>query len=180
MERLYDRQILSRIVVDHAAEMAQAFSLCLGLPREQAREVGLAARFQDIGMAKLPESFYIRGQSRTEEETLRIRTHVTQGYTMARQFEELYKVADVILHSHENWDGTGYPNQLVAEQIPLEARIIHIVGDYTYWTMPTISGGNYPRELAGSIYDPELTEDFFRCLDSYRPSEPEPDAGAQD
>ncbi len=188
MERLYDRQILSRIVVDHAAEMAQAFSLCLGLPREQAREVGLAARFQDIGMAKLPESFYIRGQSRTEEETLRIRTHVTQGYTMARQFEELYKVADVILHSHENWDGTGYPNQLAAEQIPLEARIIHIVGDYTYWTMPTISGGNYPRdavrrkmaELAGSIYDPELTEDFFRFLEGYRPSEPEPDAGEQD
>lgn len=188
MERLYDRQILSRIVVDHAAEMAQAFSLCLGLSREQAREAGLAARFQDIGMAKLPESFYIRGQSRTEEETLRIRTHVTQGYTMARQFEELYKVADVILHSHENWDGTGYPNQLAAEQIPLEARIIHIVGDYTYWTMPTISGGNYPRdavrrkmaELAGSIYDPGLTEDFFRFLEGYRPSEPEPDAGEQD
>ena len=106
---------------------------------------------------------------------------------MARQFEELYRVADVILHSHENWDGSGYPNQLAAEQIPLEARIIHIVGDYTYWTMPTISGGNYPREavlqkmaeLAGRIYDPGLTEDFFRFLESYRPPEPEPDAGEQ-
>ena len=170
MERLYDRQILCRAVVARAAEMALAFSLYLGLRREQAGE-----------------SFYIRGQSRTEEETLRIRTHVTLGYTMARQFEELYRVADVILHSHENWDGSGYPNQLAAEQIPLEARIIHIVGDYTYWTMPTISGGNYPREavlqkmaeLAGRIYDPGLTEDFFRFLESYRPPEPEPDAGEQ-
>ncbi len=172
MERLYDKQILSRKVVDYAADMSLRFSLHLGLTRERASEVSLAARYQDIGMAKLPESFYIRGQSRTEEETLRFKTHVTHGYTMARQFEELYKVADIILHSHESWDGNGYPNQLTGETIPLESRIIHIIGDYTYWTMPTISGGNYSREavtqkmkeFAGRIYDPELTEAFFDFL----------------
>lgn len=188
MERLYDKQILSKKVVEHTAELARTFSLSLGLPGEQADSVRLAARFQDIGMAKLPESFYIRGQSRTEEETLRIRTHVTHGYTMARQFEELYKVADIILHSHENWDGTGYPNQLSGEHIPLESRIVHIVGDYVYWTMPTISGGNYPKdtviqrmtEQAGRIYDPGLAEDFFRFLDSFSPSDADSDAAGQD
>lgn len=178
MDRLYDKQILSKKVVDYASEMALAFSLHLGLPEEQAQKISLAARYQDIGMAKLPESFYIRGQSRTEEEALRIKTHVTHGYTMARQFEELYKVADIILHSHECWDGKGYPNQLDGEHIPLESRIIHIIGDYTYWTVPTISGGNYSRETvtqkirehAGSIYDPKLTEQFFDFLAVYEKS----------
>ncbi len=183
MDRLYDKQILSKKVVEYAAEMAFAFSRRLGLPQEHALEVSMAARYQDIGMAKLPESFYIRGQSRTEEESLRFKTHVTHGYTMARQFEELYKVADIILHSHESWDGKGYPNQLAGEQIPTESRIIHIVGDYTYWTVPTISGGNYSREivihkmreLAGSIYDPELTEQFFGFLEDYEHKTPCPD-----
>lgn len=183
MDRLFDKQILSKKVVEYAAEMAFAFSRRLGLPQEHALEVSMAARYQDIGMAKLPESFYIRGQSRTEEESLRFKTHVTHGYTMARQFEELYKVADIILHSHESWDGKGYPNQLAGEQIPTESRIIHIVGDYTYWTVPTISGGNYSREivihkmreLAGSIYDPELTEQFFGFLEDYEHKTPCPD-----
>lgn len=175
MDRLYDKQILSRKVVVCAAEMAFAFSLHLGLSKDHAEEVSLAARFQDIGMAKLPESFYIRGQSRTEEESLRIKTHVTHGYTMARQFEELYKVADIILHSHESWDGTGYPNQLGGEHIPLESRIIHIIGDYTYWTVPTISGGNYSvdtvmrrmKEQAGTVYDPNLIAKFLDFRSSY-------------
>ncbi len=119
MDRLYDKQILSKKVVEYAAEMAFAFSRRLGLPQEHALEVSMAARYQDIGMAKLPESFYIRGQSRTEEESLRFKTHVTHGYTMARQFEELYKVADIILHSHESWDGKGYPEGLQGENIPI-------------------------------------------------------------
>ena len=178
MDRLYDKQILSRKVVDYTGEMARAFSLHLGLSGEMADKISLAARFQDIGMAMLPESFYIRGQYRTEEETLLFNTHATHGYAMARQFEQLYKVADIILHSHENWDGTGYPTQLQEEHIPLESRIIHIVGDYTYWTVPTISGGNYPRdtvlrkmkEQSGSVYDPELTAKFFDFLDAYEQS----------
>lgn len=172
MERLYDRQILNRKVVEYASRMALEFSLYLGIPEEQAREIALATHFQDIGMAKLPESFSIRGQSRTQEEMLQVRAHVTHGYTMARQFEELYKVADIILHSHENWDGTGYPNNIAGEHIPLASRVVHIIGNYTYWTLPTITGGNYSRDMAinkigtlsGSVYDPELTAKFLEFL----------------
>lgn len=175
MERLYDRQILSRTVVEHAARMTLEFALYLGFTEENAAAASLASHFQDMGMAKLPESFSIRGQSRTPEETLQMRAHVTHGYTMARQFEELYKVADIILHSHENWDGSGYPNNLAGAQIPIESRILHITGDYTYWTFPTITGGNYSRdsvirnmnERSGSIYDPELIGKFFEFLPDF-------------
>nr|WP_300658029.1 PocR ligand-binding domain-containing protein [uncultured Acetatifactor sp.] len=175
LERLYDRQVLNRKVVEHTARMTLEFALFLGFAQENAIETSLASHFQDIGMAKLPESFSIRGQSRTQEETLQMKAHVLHGYTMARQFEELYKVADIILHSHENWDGSGYPNNIAGTHIPIESRIIHITGDYAYWTLPTITGGNYSREAvvqnmkerSGSYYDPELIEKFLEFLPGF-------------
>lgn len=173
MERLYDRQILDKTAVESTAELTQSFALYLGLSKEQAKTTSVAAQFQDIGMAKLPESFVIRGQSRTEEETAQFHMHVAHSYTMARQFDELYKIADIIHCTHENWDGSGYPNSLKEEDIPVEARIIRLATDYVLHTHPTVSGGfcsieETRRKLAadrGRIYDPELTLRFLQFLD---------------
>ena len=57
----------------------------------------------------------------------------------------------------------------------IESRIIHITGDYAYWTLPTITGGNYSREAvvqnmkerSGSYYDPELIEKFLEFLPGF-------------
>lgn len=173
MERLYDKQILDRRAVDAITDMAREFSLYLGFPKERAEKTSMAAHYQDIGMAKLPESFVIRGQSRTEEETSQIHMHVTHGYTMARLFDELYKIADIIHCSHENWNGASYPNGLKGEQIPIEARIIHLVSDYVSLTLPTVTGGYLSRnaardrlaENAGIVYDPKLMTRFLEFLE---------------
>lgn len=173
MERLYDRQILDKAVVAFTEQLTYDFALYLGFPQEQAGRIGVAAHYQDIGMAKLPESLVIRGQSRTEVEVSQIHMHATHGYTMARQFDELYKIADIIHCSHENWDGTGYPSGLQGEAIPLDARIIHIIYDYTRRTHPTVTGGYYTetdsrQKLAdgsGSIYDAGLVTKFLAFLD---------------
>lgn len=173
MERLYDKQILDRRAVNAITEMTQEFSLYLGFPKERAEETSMAAHYQDIGMAKLPESFVIRGQSRTEEETSQIHMHVTHSYTMARLFDELYKIADIIHCSHENWNGASYPNGLRGEQIPIEARIIHLVSDYVSLTLPTVTGGFLPKdtarqrlsENAGIVYDPKLVTRFLEFLE---------------
>lgn len=173
MERLYDRQILDKKAVESTTRMTLEFAAYLGFSREQAEEMAMAAHYQDIGMAKLPESFVIRGQSRTEEETTQIRMHVTHSYTMARQFDELYKIADIIHCSHENWNGESYPNGLKGEQIPIEARIIHIVSDYISLTYPTVTGGYSTKEAAkkriskcgGTVYDPKLAVRFLEFLE---------------
>lgn len=175
MERLYDRQVLNKEVVESTAELTRAFALYLKFSEEQAREISLAAQYQDIGMAKLPESFVIRGQSRTEEETSQVHMHVAHGYTMARQFDELYKIADIIHCSHENWDGSGYPNSLNGRNIPIEARIIRLTSDYVRRTHPTVRGGYHTaeetmqklREDSGRIYDPELTSRFLQFLQEH-------------
>lgn len=174
MERLYDRQILNKAVAESISAMTYEFSLYLGFSAEQAKEISLAAHYQDIGMAKLPESFVIRGQSRTEEETSQIRMHVTHSYTMARQFDELYRIADTIHCTHENWNGKGYPSGLREEQIPIDARIIHLVSDYISLTLPTATGGFLTKEEAklkltgksGIVYDPSLVERFLAFLEN--------------
>ncbi len=172
MERLYDRQVLNKEVAEDIAELTCRFAVYLQFSKEQAREISLAAHYQDIGMAKLPESFVIRGQFRTEEETSQVHMHVAHGYTMARQFDELYRIADIIHCSHENWDGSGYPNNLKGEDIPVEARIIRLATDYVGRTHPTVRGGFYTVEEAiqklqqesGRIYDPDLTSRFLQFL----------------
>lgn len=181
MERLYDRQILVKEVVEGTSKISLEFALYLNLPLERAKEVGLAAHYQDIGMAKLPESFVIRGQSRTAEETSQIQLHVTHSYTMARQFDELYKLADIIHSSHENWDGSGYPGALKGENIPLESRIIHLTGDYICRTHPTATGNYCSKEAmkqllaegSGSVYDPDLVSRFLEFLPTQEASQQE-------
>nr|WP_297863711.1 diguanylate cyclase [uncultured Acetatifactor sp.] len=172
MERLYDRQVLNKEVVEFTTNLTMEFALYLKFTKERAKETSLAAHFQDIGMAKLPESAAIRGQSRTEEETTQIQMHVTHSYTMARQFDELYKLADIIHCSHENWDGSGYPSSLKGDHVPVESRIIHLVSDYARRTHPTVTGGYYSEEAmkdrlareSGSVYDPNLTSQFMEFL----------------
>lgn len=172
MERLYDRQILDRAVVSLTTQFTYEFALYMGFAKDHAKEISVAAHYQDIGKAKLPESLVIRGQSRTEAEQTQIRMHVTHGYTMARQFDELYKIADIIHCSHEDWDGRGYPSGVKGSAIPIEARIIRITNDYTCRTHPTITGGYYTEAEAkqklvdgsGSIYDADLVSKFLTFL----------------
>ena len=94
---------------------------------------------------------------------------------MARQFDELYKIADIIHCSHENWDGSGYPNNLKGKNIPIEARIIRLASDYVRHTHPTVRGGYHTieetlRKLledSGKIYDPELASQFLQFLQTH-------------
>lgn len=175
LESLFDRQILNKEIVDYTVKTAEEFSRHIGLSEKQVQRIILTARYEDIGMAQLPECFMIRGQSKTPEETEILQGHVTRGYDMARQFEELYQIADIILCCHENWAGNSYPRQLKGYQIPLEARIVRIVNNYCYWVVPTTFGTSLSMEdarrrlvkFSGDMYDPDLVEKFLQFIDQY-------------
>lgn len=175
LERLFDRQILNEDILKFSVQVAGEFSRYLGLPEVQVQKIILAARYEDIGMAQLPECFMIRGQSKSPEEQEMLQGHVTRGYKMARQFEQLYQIADIILCCHENWAGNSYPRHLKGTQIPLEARIIRIANNYCYWVVPTVFGTSLSKDAArerlikysGDMYDPELAEKFIQFADKY-------------
>lgn len=175
LDRLFDRQILHENVLKFTVQVVSDFARYLKLPEAQVQKVTLTARYEDIGMAQLPECFMIRGQSRSPEEQQMMREHVTRGYDMARQFEHLYQIADIILCCHENWAGNSYPRRLKGNQIPLEARIIRIINNYCYWVVPTAYGTSLSKDAAkerlikhsGDMYDPGLVEKFIRFADKY-------------
>lgn len=175
LESLFDRQILNEKILDHTIKIVEEFSRYIGLSEKQVQQIILATRYEDIGMAQLPECFMIRGQSKTPEETAMLQGHVTRGYDMARQFEELYQIADIILCCHENWAGNSYPRRLKGYQIPLEARIIRIVNNYCYWVVPTTFGTSLSAEdsrkrlvrYSGDMYDPDLVGKFLQFIDEY-------------
>jgi len=137
------------------------------------KKLRLAIHYEDMGMIKLSESFMIRGRSRTQEETEQIRAHVQHSNKLAKQFEELYPIADIILYTHENWDGNGYPEHRIGCHIPMASRIIRIVNNYVYWSTPTLVGSNLTKEEAkkrlqqysGQMYDPDLIPKFLKFLE---------------
>lgn len=173
LEKLYERQYLTKEVVERTAKVAFDFAEYLGFNEAGARSVRLAALYQDIGLIHLPEYFMIKGQSITEQELAQLRKHVEKGYVMALQFENTHNIAEYILYSHENWDGHGYPKGIRGQAIPLETRIIRLVDNYIYWVTPKLVGTTITREeavkrlkeQAGSMYDPDLVEWFIEYID---------------
>jgi putative nucleotidyltransferase with HDIG domain len=107
-------------------ELSVALGTELGLGARALRALGEAALLHDIGKIAIPEEILLKPGSLTEEEWILMRSHSAEG---ARMVEDVGFVADAvpaIRHHHERFDGSGYPDGLAGEQIPLAARIIHL------------------------------------------------------
>ena len=111
----------SRRVSRNARLIAQA----IGLRERQVERVAVAALLHDVG--KIHEVFapiLSKPGRLTAEENAIMQTHPIKSEELARTVSQLSDVVAPIRHHHENWDGTGYPDGLVGEQIPLASRII--------------------------------------------------------
>ena len=116
------------IVCNLARRVAQE----MGLPRAVCYEISLAGMLHDIGKLKLKE--YIDGQKKNSlmvEELKYVRMHSTLGYEALKGQNYSEFVMKAVLHHHENYDGTGYPDNLSGKDIPLGARVIRVCDVYT-------------------------------------------------
>ena len=111
----------SRRVARNAKLIAQA----IGLREKQVERVGVAALLHDVG--KIHEVFapiLSKPGRLTAEENAIMQTHPIKSEELVRTVSQLSDVVSPIRHHHENWDGTGYPDGLVGEKIPIASRII--------------------------------------------------------
>lgn len=111
----------SRRVSQNAKVIAQI----LGLRHSEVRRVEIAALLHDVG--KIHEIFasILQKPGRlTEEENAIMQTHPIKSEELVRRVTQLRDIVPAVRHHHENWDGTGYPDGLAGERIPLAARII--------------------------------------------------------
>lgn len=116
--------------VAHGIEVSRLAGLLareLKLDTDFCHDIEVAGMLHDIG--KLRASTYLYGG---EEDTLNVekmryvRMHSTLGYEVVKEQGYPDRVCEMILHHHENYDGTGYPDNLIGEEIPLGARILRV------------------------------------------------------
>ncbi len=147
------------------AELAARVACRLGLDQEQIELSRLAGSLHDLGKLAIPEEILRKPGPLTGPERLVLERHPQIGFRMLDSLG-IDPVADWILHHHERWDGTGYPDRLPGAEIPLGARIIFVVDAYDAMTSDRVYRGRLTPEAAlseldrcaGTQFDPAVVE----------------------
>ncbi|HEY5524032.1 MAG TPA: HD domain-containing phosphohydrolase, partial [Clostridium sp.] len=145
----------------------------LGLRMDKLDELALLSVLHDIGKIGIPEQILMKPGKLTEEEWIIMKNHSRIGYRIANSTPELAHISDKILAHHERYDGTGYPNQLKGEEIPLLSRIINIVDSFDVMTHKRVYKEAFDRSYvieelkrcAGGQFDPVIVEEFIKLLE---------------
>jgi putative nucleotidyltransferase with HDIG domain len=107
-------------------QLSLALGRELGLSQAELDLLGHAALFHDIGKLAIPDSILLKPASLTPEEWAIMQGHAEEGARIIDRLGFLQDAVPAIRHHHERFDGTGYPQRLRGEEIPLGARIIHV------------------------------------------------------
>jgi putative nucleotidyltransferase with HDIG domain len=156
------------------ADVAEALGRQLKLDDLSLKELRLAALLHDIGKVAVPDSILKKAGPLTPDEWDLVREHPLVGGRILSPLRKLGRVAQYVRHHHERWDGTGYPDGLRGEAIPLASRIIAVV-DAFFAIVSERSyrpGRSLPDALAeleagsGTQFDPKVVWAFLRLVRS--------------
>ena len=135
--------------------------------------VSYAALLHDIGKIGVSDGILNKPGPLLPAERDLIRSHVRVGHDLIKHVPALTVVAEAVLHHHEWYDGTGYPDGLQGEQIPIASRIVCVVDSFgamiTRRSYKEAFGEDYARaelsRCAGTQFDPKIVETFLGILD---------------
>ena len=159
-------------MADHStnvADLAVRVARALGLRATEIDEVRITARLHDVGKIGVPDAILMKPGPLNEEEREQMRTHAVGGYEILRSAPLPDGVKLSVRHSHERWDGTGYPDGLASEAIPLYARIVAVVDAYDAMTndrpyrkaLPVDEAFRRLEREAGGQFDPRVVRLFI-------------------
>jgi diguanylate cyclase (GGDEF)-like protein len=158
---------LERHTADVALLAAQTAER-LGLMPDEVERIRLAAELHDVGKAAIPDAILLKAGPLNEDEWAFIRRHTVIGERIVRAAPSLAHTADLVRWHHERPDGTGYPDALPADEIPVGARIIAVadvfdamVSDRPYRAGRTVEAALAElRRCAGTQFDPAVVDAF--------------------
>ncbi len=154
-------------------ELCEAVARQLKVSDDLANRFRIAGILHDLGKIAIPDTILLKPAKLTAEEYELIKTHAREGAEILFEHEFHRPVGEIILCHHEKWDGTGYPQGLKGEEIPLGARIISVCDSYDTMTRarifrPTVKSplvaAQELRDLSGSWYDPAVVEALIVVL----------------
>jgi putative two-component system response regulator len=155
----------------HCGRVA-AYSLVLareaGYPADGLETLEFGAFLHDIGKIGIKDAVLLKPGPLDDAEWVHMREHPVKGYEIASQIEMLKPIMSAVRNHHERWDGSGYPDKMQGEDIPLAARIVAIADAYDAMAtdrpykkaLPIDECEAVLRKTAGKMYDPELIEVF--------------------
>jgi HD-GYP domain-containing protein (c-di-GMP phosphodiesterase class II) len=143
---------------------ARTIAAELGFNAEQLKQITLASQLHDVGKVVVPKSILTKPGQLSEDEWLVMRRHPSFGAMIMRPSARLHPLIPVVKSHHENFNGSGYPLGLKAEQIPLMSRIISVADTYATITEGRVyrqpsSKAEALRELlrySGRQFDPDI------------------------
>ncbi|WP_049946302.1 HD domain-containing phosphohydrolase [Butyrivibrio sp. WCD2001] len=156
-------------VARYSSEIARR----LGKSETEQQDVYYMGLVHDIGKLIIPEKILRKPDSLTEEESEIVRQHPIIGYEILRNISEMPGLATGARWHHERYDGTGYPDGLAGEEIPIEARIIGIADAYDAMTsqrpyasvMPPLKIKKELERNRGKQFDPVLVDVLIGMID---------------
>jgi len=156
----------------HVAELATRVARRLALTGEAVDEVSRAAQLHDIGKVGIPDAILNKDDALADSEWEFIRNHTILGERILQGAPALRPIARLVRASHERWDGTGYPDRLRGDEIPLGARIVSVCDAYEAMTTdrtyrPAVSPELACQELrhcAGGQFDPGVVDAFLAVM----------------
>ena len=167
--------------------MAIAIAVEMGLDRQTIEDLKFGAQLHDIGKIGIPDSILKKPGPLTPEEWKIMRKHPEIGEKILSPLPKLRGAAAIVRHHHERFDGSGYPDGLKGEEIPIGARILAVVDAYSAIIDRRVYKEPRPhseaieelKKNAGTQFDPQVVEIFLRLFGGANPALPQV-VGAQE
>ncbi len=169
---LIDRGFTTQGRIDAISRLAGRIARSLGVDEMTYYRSILLARLSDIGKLAVPDDVAFHTGSHTRGARMLMQRHVEVGYRLLRSTTGLSALSKLLLYHHENWDGSGYPDKLKGEQIPLESRIVavatafdELVNDPNH----ALGFGDALKDIAsdaGTKFDPAVVKALLEVSDN--------------
>ena len=156
---------------ERVARIAVRLAEELRMPAAKRSDLYLAGLLHDVGKIGVDDGVLKKTGPLTPEEYKKIQAHVEIGVTILKDLRKLHHILPGVRHHHESMDGTGYPDRLAGEEIPLEARILAVADSFDAMS----SNRPYRRRLSLSQidsilvqgrsvqWDPDVIDALFAC-----------------
>jgi putative two-component system response regulator len=146
---------------DRLARYSVALGRRLGLPASELKALHRGGILHDVGKIGVPDSILLKPGPLTDMERSVMQTHPIVGERICAPLKSLRLVLPIIRHHHERWDGTGYPDGLRGDGIPLTARILQVVDLYDAFTTRRPYKPAYTPDAAVKIMREETAKGWW-------------------
>jgi response regulator RpfG family c-di-GMP phosphodiesterase len=144
----------------------------MGIQGEELVHIRRGALLHDIGKIGIPDLVLHKTGKLTDSDWLTMREHPRYARDFIEPIPYLRQAVDIPYCHHEHWDGSGYPNHLKGEEIPLAARIFSVIDVWDALTHDRVyrprwgeqEARDYIQENSGVLFDPKVVAAFFKMI----------------